>query len=93
MEHIFFCAKLLWKRRIIDSLFVLGSGSGSDSESERRSEKEGRSLRTTVMPNLMKASKFLVSSGKNSTSRFSVKDYQFGRVFGNTWQNVSAKFL
>lgn len=59
---------------IIDFL-VLGNGSDSGFENERRSEKEGRSLQTTVTQSLTKASKFLVSFGKNCTSRFSVNIY------------------
>lgn len=51
-------------------MYSEGNGSGSVFGIERRSEKEARSLQTTVMQSLTKASKFQVSSGKNFTSKF-----------------------
>lgn len=49
-------------------LFV-GDGSGNVFEKGRRREKWVRSLQTTVMKNLTKASKCLASSGKNFSSK------------------------
>lgn len=51
----------------------LGDGSDNVFEKGRQRKKEGRSLQMTVMKNLMKASKYLVSSGKNFLSKLKVK--------------------
>lgn len=55
------------------SFFLLGDGGDNVFEKGRIRERGGRSLQMTVMKNLTKASKCLVSSGKNFTSKLNVK--------------------
>lgn len=51
-------------------LMPLGNGSDSAFANGWRGVREGRSSQTTVTRNLMKALKFLVSSGRNFSSMF-----------------------
>lgn len=71
----------------------LGDGSDSVFEKGRQRKKEGRSLQMTVMKNLMKASKCLVSSGKNFLSTFSVNVECYLNSHKGNYKSIKEKMV